>query len=143
MCRCVCVVHVRYMGMHVVHKWVHACSTTTSSYVSTTAKAYIKSACRHPCYCCIMRQRASSHYGRSERYKNHVQGLVCFVVQDAGANDWHVVGTCSTDLSASGDKVRGTPVEDCHCYTLQGPTILVLGKSTGESQCYVYSYFIL
>ena len=88
-------------------------------------------------------QRASSHYGRSERYKNHVQGLVCFVVQDAGANDWHVVGTCSTDLSASGDKVRGTPVEDCHCYTLQGPTILVLGKSTGESQCYVYSYFIL
>lgn len=81
-------------------------------------------------------QRASSHYGKSESYKNHVQGLVCFVVQDAGANDWHVVGTCSTDLSTSSDKVRGTPVEDCHRYTLQGPTILVLGKSAGE-QCYV------
>lgn len=79
-------------------------------------------------------QRASSHYGRSERYKNHVQGLVRFVVQDAGANDWHVVGTCSTDLSTSSDKVCSTPVEDCHRYTLQGPTILVLGKSAGESQ---------
>ena len=54
--------------------------------------------------------------------------LVQSLVQEAGVNSWHVVGTCSPDDPSVSQGKGEVPVMDCHRYVLQGPTILVLGE---------------